>query len=234
MKKHIGLITLLALGLLASSATAAVRNTKHDLSSTSSGATIKSTNYSEVCVFCHTPHGAVTGMLAPLWNRGTSLPAAFTTVQLYNSATLSAEARPSYTNLLNNVNNSDARLCLSCHNESGVAQPLQNPANTSGGLQPTFSGAGTLGNNAVILNTAGSDYLQNDHPIGMVYSKAVSTDGELVASPAGGVQFFAGTGGDTGIMWCSSCHDVHGGEPGTPFLVTTNAGSYLCTSCHVK
>ena len=57
-----------------------VRGTKHnlsaapDLSATPSGGTvpvrtIKATSETQVCVFCHTPHGATTGIVAPLWNR---------------------------------------------------------------------------------------------------------------------------------------------------------------------
>ncbi|NIQ94381.1 MAG: cytochrome C, partial [Desulfuromonadales bacterium] len=41
-------------------------------------------------------------------------------------------------------------------------------------------------------------------------------------------------GPDQNEMWCSTCHDPHGGVPGTPLLQTTNSGSTLCLMCHLK
>ena len=60
-----------------------VRGTKHNLSaavdgsSTPSGGTVptrtvKATSETQVCVFCHTPHGANTDIPSPLWNRALS------------------------------------------------------------------------------------------------------------------------------------------------------------------
>jgi hypothetical protein len=53
-----------------------VRGTKHNLSTSGSGTTHAAAGgTSEVCVFCHTPHGATTAddggtaLRAPLWNR---------------------------------------------------------------------------------------------------------------------------------------------------------------------
>ena len=45
-----------------------VRSTKHNLSITGPGP-VKSTSETQVCVFCHTPHGAESVPGAPLWNR---------------------------------------------------------------------------------------------------------------------------------------------------------------------
>ena len=57
-----------------------VRGTKHNLSAALDGSTtpsggtvpvrsVKATSETQVCVVCHTPHGATTGIVAPLWNR---------------------------------------------------------------------------------------------------------------------------------------------------------------------
>src|SRR5262249_41131641 len=43
-----------------------IRNTKHNLSATGPG-TLKADTETQVCVFCHTPHGATQGV-TPLWN----------------------------------------------------------------------------------------------------------------------------------------------------------------------
>ncbi|MCU7855473.1 MAG: hypothetical protein KZQ79_07250, partial [Candidatus Thiodiazotropha sp. (ex Lucinoma borealis)] len=45
-----------------------IRNTKHNLSITGPGP-VRAFSESEVCVFCHTPHGAADIPAAPLWNR---------------------------------------------------------------------------------------------------------------------------------------------------------------------
>ena len=46
-----------------------IRNTRHNLSSGSTNA-VRAANETELCVFCHTPHGGRTD--APLWNRDIS------------------------------------------------------------------------------------------------------------------------------------------------------------------
>lgn len=51
-----------------------IRNTRHNLTQSFSPASIVMTaaarnNYGEICVYCHTPHGANTQIKAPIWNR---------------------------------------------------------------------------------------------------------------------------------------------------------------------
>ena len=91
MKKVMVLTVVLT--LLATTAFAAgILNTKHNLAS-SSGNTLRSTNYDEICVFCHTPHGGLTGGFAPLWNRSAT-PGDYGVGDLYNSVTLEAASNP--------------------------------------------------------------------------------------------------------------------------------------------
>ena len=59
-------------------------------------------NYGEICVYCHTPHGANTQIALPLWNR--SIPA--TTYNTYNSSTITQPVSQPGPNSLS---------CLSCH-----------------------------------------------------------------------------------------------------------------------
>ncbi|HHW14165.1 MAG TPA: hypothetical protein GXX28_04425, partial [Firmicutes bacterium] len=104
-------LTMLAIALLvvalASGAALAlqgnIKNTKHDLSTTSSAAT-HSTDEDEICVFCHTPHNARVNV--PLWNRQASA-ATYTT---YTSGTING-TRDSITGSSSN----NSVLCLSCH-----------------------------------------------------------------------------------------------------------------------
>ncbi len=83
-----------------------IGGTRHNMGSM--GRVIRSTNTTEICVFCHTPHhsnqGGVNG-LAPLWNRGTSAPTSFTA---YGSTL-------GNTSILNTDIGGATLACLSCH-----------------------------------------------------------------------------------------------------------------------
>jgi predicted CXXCH cytochrome family protein len=206
---------------------AGIMNTKHNLSTNAvGGVTIKSTDYDELCVFCHTPHMADTSVTnAPLWNRGVG--AALATTNLYNSSSLDAASKPNFAGLVTKINNSDAPLCLSCHDGSSLAGGLKNPSNLAGGTQPAFGASNKVTGFADILD--GSNSLRNDHPIGMVYNTIQgTTPTEFKTAAATTMNFY-----DGGVMWCSSCHDVHD-DTASPFLATSNTNSGLCLSCHIK
>lgn len=228
MKKII--VLLVAATLVAAPAFAVIRNSKHDLSM-SSTASVRSDNTTETCVFCHTPHGAVTYNMAPLWNR--SIPGGGIVLgDLYNSATLD-KTNSNPTTVLAAVQASDAPLCLSCHDGGSLAGGLQNPPNAT--LQPTGAAltAGVTGQ--MDLGTSGS-LLVNDHPIGMDYG-AVYTADTAGFEPETTANALVGTlplYTANGVMWCSTCHDVHDQGGFSPFLNMTNVGSALCTTCHIK
>ena len=71
-----------------------IRNTRHNLSASGPGTTRASTE-TQVCVFCHTPHGATktddsgAAVRSPLWNR--RIPAG-STYTPYTSSSLDAAA----------------------------------------------------------------------------------------------------------------------------------------------
>lgn len=70
-------------------------------------------DYNEVCVYCHTPHGANTNIAAPLWNRTIRA----TTYTLYNQQTLSGEVTQPGPNSLT---------CLSCHDGQTAIDSIVN------------------------------------------------------------------------------------------------------------
>ncbi len=212
-----------------------VTHTSHNLStsnpSTSPTAT-KAATETQVCVFCHTPHGATPGV-APLWNR--SLSAA--TYTPYTSSSLAAESI--YGQLAQPGGSS--KLCLSCHDGTlaiaavnvlngvgsritqgsvGVAMNNTGP----GGTMPVGAGA-TTG----CTRDLGID-LTNDHPISLTYDAAVANaNGELRVPdpgqnipPTTGMTLSIGspghrpllpleaTGpGGAGQIQCGTCHDPH-------------------------
>ena len=81
MKKTMFTVMVVLLSISVAYAAQNVRNTKHNLTATTSPYYTTATD--RVCVFCHTPHFASTGN-APLWNR--ELPTG--PYNMYTSATI--------------------------------------------------------------------------------------------------------------------------------------------------
>ena len=233
--KMIGFLTvLLALSSLAwGRGTPGVKNTIHNLSSSSTYFMYQSDNVDEICVFCHTPHGGV--LNGPLWNRSLPDTGSFTH---YNSASLSPYLQGM--SVARNVND-ESLICLSCHDGSVAINHLLNDPNSLNGSDITyFFGAvtetpglempdmfGGIGSRigASLNDPSGTGDLSDDHPISFSYSQVLaepiydggSRDGELrpvgntgdASSALGykgeGVRFF---GSDYRVE-CSSCHDPH-------------------------
>ena len=100
-----------------------IRNTKHNLSVTGPGE-VRAVSEDEVCVFCHTPHGANNTVPTPLWNRDLGDSNFY---DPYQSSSLDAIGigQPGGT----------SKLCLSCHAPGGI---------TVDATPPTPSGADQL------------------------------------------------------------------------------------------
>lgn len=125
-----------------------VFNTKHNLAANTD---ILATGTTEVCVFCHTPHGGrtdVAGGGAPLWNR--ALPPTPGNFQSYTS--------PNFDNIQSGqtVGPKGVSLaCLSCHDGVIAFDALIN-APGSGGFQP--SNRATLANDSQGTNLNGISF----------------------------------------------------------------------------
>ncbi|MGE5553982.1 MAG: cytochrome c3 family protein [Betaproteobacteria bacterium] len=222
------MLTMLAVALLvvalASGAALAtvgnIKNTKHDLSITSTAAT-KSSNEDEICVFCHTPHNAAKAV--PLWNR-TNSAANYTT---YSSTTLDGQ-RDTISGSSTNI----SVLCLSCHDgtislgsvvnnyPSGSMVRGEDPAFTAG---PTVDATGKL----IAANTKLGTDLSTTHPIAIEYKE--TADMNTISSLTNVVLF----GNTPKKVECASCHSVHNND-NPPFLRRSNTGSALCLECHKK
>ena len=208
--KMIRPLLLLATGLLSAVASSApgVRQSKHDLSVTGSGAltataTAGSTS-SEVCIFCHTPHTA--GKEA-LWNRYDS------TVPYtpYRSSTIKANVgQPT----------GASKQCLSCHDGTvalGKIRSRSKPIMMKSAVAMIPNGPNNLGTD-----------LSDDHPVSFKYDAALTgANGQLV-SPAGSSRIHLDHNGE---LQCTSCHDAHNDQYGK-FLVMNNSASALCVTCH--
>jgi len=238
----LGLLLVLTAMLFAPTLQAAriadVRGTKHNLSA-GSGNTTRASAETQVCVFCHTPHGATdrdgqgNPITTPLWNRRLS----GATYTPYTSSSLDAAA---IQGALDQPGGS-SKLCLSCHDgtlaignvnvlngqgssavEGSVTVPMTGTG--TGGTIPSGAGAGTG-----FTRNLGVD-LTNDHPISLTFSDTLAQrDGELRNVDAA-QRFPAGSGtvlgvrgpgykpllpleptgpGGAGQVQCATCHDPH-------------------------
>jgi predicted CXXCH cytochrome family protein len=212
---------------LAGLATAGISATKHNLSVTGSG-TVKSTDQTEICVFCHTPHDAIKNDNIPLWNHTLSTTA---TYGVYTSPTFDATDTAD----LGGITAATAavsNLCLSCHDGTVAINSFNNPSN----INPTTTMTGVDGSGRLQAGSTnlGTD-LKNDHPVNFTYNAALATtDGSLINPvDANGSGLSNGVKLYSGKVQCASCHDPHTSAQGA-FLRTSMAASQLCASCHNK
>jgi len=207
-----------AAGALPANRVSDVRNTKHNLSLNPSAATrsVQAVSEEEVCVFCHTPHGANLSE-GPLWNRALSTA----TYNTFNSGSLDATAEGVPLDQPNGV----SKLCLSCHDGTiavGAVRVL-NGAMATGNIAMTgveadgSMPAGPVGAGSGYTRRLGTD-LSNDHPISFRFDTALANkDGEL-RDPASNAHIGVRLPGNSPLVpldnnnaevQCNSCHDPH-------------------------
>ncbi|MDO8414194.1 MAG: cytochrome c3 family protein [Gallionellaceae bacterium] len=193
-------IGLIAIAQPALAAVSGIAFTRHNLGSSgtsgahlaaSGGANGDASFSSEICVFCHTPHGSNTAVTAPLWNKSiTNTASSYTNYTSSNSATFDAQAfGPGPVSLA----------CLSCHdgtqamdniiNEPGSAATTtaySTNGNGTSGRAYTWNGSNRInvegflgGGTASVVAMLGTD-LVNDHPVGINYCAASNTTGTTV------------------------------------------------------
>lgn len=171
----------LALMLMQGVAMAGIATTKHNLSSTNtlSGTPNKFNGTTEICVFCHTPHGANTSAPVPLWNRNFTAASAYTTYASLGTATLDGQTA---------TTGSVSLACLSCHDGTQAMDIMINtPGSGTAALSGAWSGTNqTAGKITGAFTNTGVD-LTNDHPIGIQYG------GGRAAAYETGTDYAAGT-----------------------------------------
>lgn len=199
-----------------------IGNTRHNMTQRQtsgggpSGAIMDSyrNDYQEVCVYCHTPHGANTSVALPLWNR-TMKATTYQTYDLLGTSTLTqAVAQPGAASLS----------CLSCHdgqtavdsiiNMPGSGRYLASQAtsqdntflntwnNANGpdanihigmnGVSPALGCLACHASGAGIVGAGATDFtifaigtdLRNDHPVGITYPVTSGTSTEF-KTPSG-------------------------------------------------
>jgi predicted CXXCH cytochrome family protein len=255
-------LALLATGVFTGYASAQlITNSKHDLSSTSTGGNSFS-GTGEICVFCHTPHGSDATAAVPLWNRSLTGLATYTTYDQLGTSTLNGTILPV---------GSASIACLSCHDGSTALNTVSNtPGTGSTAMAGTWTGTLTTGKISGAFTNLSGD-LKNDHPIGVQYgggpngaipaagtpysnfkdldfntaqSATINTKPVWWVDVAGGTAsardktdmlLYTRLNGATNepFVECATCHDPHKGGAGQ-FLRTANTGSVMCLACHKK
>jgi len=165
ISRAIGLgASLMLLGSVANSQS--IVGSKHDLG-------VATSNTTEVCVFCHTPHGSDTSAAVPLWNK--VLPS--TTYQRYstlNTSTLDGTEAPV---------GSVSLACLSCHDGTSAIDTVLNMPGSgmnTGQIDAAVFLADMnayLGGSATPVPVLGSD-LRNDHPVSIQYGGGGAAGGD--------------------------------------------------------
>ena len=231
-------------------------NTRHNLTQSPIGAGAINMNpfrndYGEICVYCHTPHGANTVVDLPLWNRTINTSSYTTYDTLGTSSLTSTVNQPGISSLA----------CLSCHDGtlgvdsiinmpgsggySAAQQTVQNDAflnqwtNSAGpdasvhvGLNGVNEAAGCLAchsSDAGIVGAGATDFkafaigtdLTNDHPVGI----------DLPVSGAG-TDFNVPTGVRAGIRWFDGDGDGRPDKDEIRFYDTGSGPRVECASCH--
>ena len=179
-------VVFLAMGVLVSQqALAQITSTKHNLSPTGTGTNkfTPTAGGGEICVFCHTPHGADITAVVPLWNRVMAAPTTYTSYNNLGTSSLDGATAPV---------GSVSLACLSCHdgvqamntmiNQPGSGGYTAAGAAWSGTWAGTNQTAGRITNVGTSYGNLGVD-LRNDHPIGIQYGGG-PTAGTVPAAPA--------------------------------------------------
>ncbi len=237
-----------------------VASTRHNLSVTGPG-DVRATSEDQVCVFCHTPHGASSFPGSPLWNRALSEQ----TYTPYTSSSLDAE------DIMGQLDQpgGSSKLCLSCHDGTlaiGTVNVLGGAQNVSIDMTGTAAdGSMPAGEGELtgFTRDLGID-LGNDHPISFNYdSTLAATDTELLDPAAAAhiglrapgfrplVPLEATGAGGVAQLQCASCHDPHirDVDPAEPIKFLrlnrfqqaapvggsfSEAADIVCLACHDK
>lgn len=233
------LLKVLAISALALSSTVAhagIKGSKHDLSSTGSAQQLSGST-TEICVFCHTPHGSNTNASVPLWNKALEAnpDTAYTRYSALQTSSLDGAEAPI---------GSVSIACLSCHDGTQAMDVVIN-APGSGGYVATGSefDAGTVG---VMTGTPLPNLTQNlkdDHPISIQYAGGGCTATTPACTTFGDADFNAtSTANINGVQiwWVDTSAGTDGVREKTDMqLYTRNVTTSTvleptveCGSCH--
>lgn len=220
--------------------------TKHNLGSTQVAPNNRS-DVTDLCVFCHTPHGSDTNASVPLWNRNVSVNMpTYTTYDQLGTSSLDGDIL---------AVGSVSIACLSCHDGTQALDNVLNAPGSGGftsgagariaGVTWTSESGNLDTNTGQLVGTAitnmGVD-LQNDHPVGIQYGgfevvkvvgqPAVKIDADFKTPATGLIN-------NNTVWWVDTEPTPNGTREKTDMQlytrtgVSTNDEPYVeCASCH--
>ena len=237
-------VTAFFLLFTASAAVAGIVNTKHNLSNSSTN-DVFAVDVSQICVFCHTPHGSDITATVPLWNKGYDLSTTYTTYASLGTTTLDSEQA-----FIGSV----SLACLSCHDGGQALDVMINAPGPGWGVGDGTSAVSqnytfNNGNNQFGINERMSGItfigvdLSNDHPIGVQYGGGGITEGEP-DNPTIDDDFTPPQYADIGTMiwWIDTPTGTPNKRDKTDLPLYTRSNAYIdqeepepfveCASCH--
>lgn len=215
MKKILSLMAMLLVASVMVSFGQNLAGSPHDFTDATGAGSADDWNTSttnQLCGVCHTPHNAVSTR-GPIWSRGDVTNGAYT---LYGTTVNGTVV---------GAPNASSVACLTCHDG---ATTLENHI-----YDGAAASAKTVASYGANLNL-GTD-LSNSHPVSVAYNEGdAGFNAEATTFPATTISVLDRlVGGTGGTVECSSCHNPH--DPGTgQFLISSNANSGLCLTCHNK
>ncbi len=236
-------------------ATAAISNTKHNLTSTNTQGNVYFTDAGvDMCRFCHMPHNANTTQ-GTLWARPAPTGTGFT------SPTATANGTP--LPATNAALGSASQKCLSCHDGSVAMNTTVNKFGTYTQVAATISATATgnvtvSGGNVFLASNLAYTNLNGQHPVGIPFAGQVGSSAvtaqygtataagcqagipECVSGASAGgayLKLFANSGGAFQVE-CGTCHEPHTENVASanPFFlrVPTSVTNGRCGGCHIK
>ncbi len=205
-------LALVAISGAAAAGGTGIAQTKHNLGSGNQTGGNFTNATTEICIFCHTPHGGDQSAAAPLWNRKFSSTTVYTRYSSLNTTSFDATEAPI---------GSVSIACLSCHDGTQAMDAVLNSpgggtgytgANQStssfgqdaygdatGGVTGGLAGGGGWNEQNMMQNMTGANNgntgdliylgtdLRNDHPVSMQYGgggmSATDTAGTSMNDP---------------------------------------------------
>jgi hypothetical protein len=195
-----------------------IMGSKHDF-------TMNSWSGGQICIACHNFSSSNPSVAsAPGWDHTMNSAQVYTQYTSTRRA-MGASALPAQTPI--GLPGERSKLCLSCHD---------------GTIAVDSFGGGSNGTQYVSdANKIGTD-LRDDHPIGLQYSVADATlySPDTLITIGSGSTRLNGKISDlmlfSGVMECSSCHDVHNKYTigATGLMKIASAKDAICVTCHKK
>jgi len=234
---------------LAQTTATGIRNTKHDLSSSSTGGlVINQAGNNQICIYCHTPHMAVSSSM--IWNHEPSTNTSWTwgNDQDGHPMTTTYYGTPLQSTLL-----SASKRCLACHDGSVAIGDVANAGSGIGGTIVGFTSIGSLTNNNGLLTDSSKlvglgGVISGTHPVSIPYagqtgyngvSSGITAGSSLMNTATVGGFYPATTTGcvsPSGICTAATSDGRLGAQinliPSTPGTVGTTNNGVECTSCH--